>query len=124
MFGKIPYGFDGQPEFSDGEVRKIRQKDKEWYVYDLSYRLEEETEIMIRGVTSVSDAKKSFRITMRLAFIILPVLVIVEAFIGYRFTRRTLLPVKKITETVQGNTGGCGFVQKSRIDGRTDLLQR
>ena len=101
LFGKVPYGFDGQPDFSDGEVRKIRQKDKEWYVYDLSYRLEEKTEIMIRGVTSVSDAEESFRITMRLAFIILPVLVIVEAFIGYRFTRRTLLPVKKITETVQ-----------------------
>ena len=37
LFGKIPYGFDGQPEFSDGEVRKIRQKDKEWYVYCLLY---------------------------------------------------------------------------------------
>ena len=33
--------------------------------------------------------------------IILPLLVILTGIIGYRFTRRTLLPVQKITETVK-----------------------
>ena len=40
-------------------------------------------------------------VTLRFALILLPALVIVTAFIGYRFTRRTLMPVKKITDTVR-----------------------
>lgn len=101
LYGKVPYGFDEQPEFSDGEIRRIREKNREWYVYDLSYRPEKGKTVYIRGITSVTDAEESFRITLRFSMIILPLLAGVEAFIGYRFTRRTLLPVKKITETVQ-----------------------
>ena len=97
LYGKVPYGFDEQPEFSDGEIRRIREKNREWYVYDLSYRPEKGKTVYIRGITSVTDAEESFRITLRFSMIILPLLAGVEAFIGYRFTRRTLLPVKKIT---------------------------
>lgn len=101
LYGKVPYGFDEQPEFSDGNLRKIREGRQEWYVYDISYRPEAGTNIFIRGVTSVTDAEESFHITLRFAAVILPLLTAVMAFIGYRFTRRTLLPVKKITATVQ-----------------------
>lgn len=101
LYGKIPYGFDSQPEFADGRTRSITEGDTEWYVYDMSFRLAEGYTVYIRGVTSVTDAEESFRVTVRFALILLPALVIVTAFIGYRFIRRTLMPVKKITDTVR-----------------------
>ncbi len=101
LYGKVPYGFDSQPEFSDGQTRSITEGNTEWYVYDMSFRLAEDHTVYIRGITSVTDAEASFTVTLRFALILLPGLVIVTAFIGYRFTRRTLLPVKKITDTVR-----------------------
>ena len=101
LYGKVPHGFDLQPEFSDGEMRTIRDGSREWYVYDISFRLSAEQTVYVRGVTSVTDAEESFTVTLRFALILLPMMVMATAFIGYRFTRRTLLPVKKITRTVQ-----------------------
>ena len=102
LYGKIPRGFDEQPEFADGEVRQIKDgtKKNEWYVYDLFYRPGEGTEIYVRGVASVTEAEESFRMILRMAFILLPLLAAATAFVGYRFTRRTLRPVKDITDTV------------------------
>lgn len=101
LYGKIPYGFDVQPSFVDGEMRTIRDQNLKWYVYDISYRPEKGTDLYIRGIVSVSDAEEGIRITIRLALILFPALAVIEVLIGYRFTRKTLLPVKKITETVQ-----------------------
>ena len=39
LYGKIPYGFDAQPEVIDGQVQRIRDQGKDWYVYDMSFRL-------------------------------------------------------------------------------------
>ena len=39
LYGKVPYGFNQSPEISDGETRTIRDGNKEWYVYDMSFRL-------------------------------------------------------------------------------------
>ena len=38
LYGRIPHGFTAQPEISDGEMRRIRDGNQEWYVYDLSFR--------------------------------------------------------------------------------------
>ena len=49
----------------------------------------------------MTRAENSMTITIRFAAILLPLLVVLTGIVGYRFTRRTLLPVTKITETVQ-----------------------
>ena len=56
---------------------------------------------MVRGIISITDSEESFRITLRLALICLPFLVILTAVLGYFMTRRTLRPVAHITETVR-----------------------
>lgn len=101
MYGRIPYGFPQQPELSDGEMRTIRDGNREWYVYDMSYRLSGDRTVYVRGITSVTDAEESFTVTVRFALIILPLMVLLTAVIGYRFTRRTLAPVRRITDTVR-----------------------
>ena len=101
MYGRIPHGFTQQPELADGEIRTIRDGNREWYVYDMSYRLSEDRTVYVRGITSITDAEESFTVTVRFALVLLPLMVLATAVIGYRFTRRTLAPVRQITDTVR-----------------------
>ena len=101
MYGRIPHGFAQQPELADGEMRTIRDGNREWYVYDMSYRLSEDRTVYVRGITSITDAEESFTVTVRFALVLLPLMVLATAVIGYRFTRRTLAPVRQITDTVR-----------------------
>lgn len=101
LYGKVPYGFNALPQIEDGRTRTIRDGDIDWYVYDMSFRLAENYTVYIRGVTSLTDAEEGYMVTTRFALILLPVLIVLTAGIGYRFTRRTLLPVKEITRTVR-----------------------
>ena len=112
LFGRIPYGFSLHPDFSDGQIQTLPDAEKQWYIYDLSYRLDGYGLVFVRGISSVTDAESSFRITLRFAVIVLPLLVVLTAVIGYLFTRRTLRPVRRITETVR------------QIQGDQDLSRR
>ena len=112
LFGRIPYGFSLHPDFSDGQIQTLSDAEKQWYIYDLSYRLNGYGLVFVRGISSVTEAESSFRITLRFAVIVLPLLVVLTAVIGYLFTRRTLRPVRRITETVR------------QIQGDQDLSRR
>ena len=101
LYGKIPYGFDQSMDFRDGQVRRQKTGSVEYYVLDMSYAPEENVNLMVRGIISITDAEGSFRITLRLALICLPLLVVLTAVLGYFMTRRTLRPVAHITETVR-----------------------
>lgn len=101
LYGRIPHGFTGEPDISDGELRQIRDGNLEWYVYDISFRMEDGRTVYVRGITSVTDAEESFNVTVRFALILFPGMALITGIIGYRFTRRTLLPVKRITDTVK-----------------------
>ena len=97
---------------ADGQIQTLSDAEKQWYIYDLSYRLNGYGLVFVRGISSVTDAESSFRITLRFAVIVLPLLVVLTAVIGYLFTRRTLRPVRRITETVR------------QIQGDQDLSRR
>ena len=101
LYGRIPYGFDLNPEFSDSQLQTLTDSSQRWYVFDLAHRISGYGLVYIRGISSVTDAESSFRITIHFAMIVLPLLVVLTAVIGYLFTRRTLGPVRRITETVQ-----------------------
>lgn len=139
MYGRIPHGFNSQPELSDGEMRTIHDGSREWYVYDMSYRISESETVYIRGITSITDAEESFTVTVRFALILLPLMVLATALIGYRFTRRTLAPVRQITDTVRsiradadltrrvglaGTGGGTDADSRAGDDGETDADER
>lgn len=101
MYGRVPYGFGKQPDLEEGEMRTVRDEGREWYVYDMEHVLSNEQTVYIRGVLSITDAAESFTVAVRFALVILPLMVLATAVIGYRFTRRTLAPVRKITDTVR-----------------------
>ena len=101
LYGRIPYGFDLKPDFSDGQLQTLSDSGRQWYVFDLAHRISGYGLVYIRGISSVTEAESSFWITLRFAMIVLPLLVVLTAVIGYLFTRRTLRPVRRITDTVQ-----------------------
>lgn len=101
LYGRIPYGFHTQTEIQNDQLQTIDDGSTKWYVLDEEYRLEEYGAVVVRGIVSVTNAENSMRITMHFAAIVLPLLVIFTAFLCYHFIRRTLLPVREITRTVQ-----------------------
>lgn len=101
LYGKIPYGFDQSMAFLDGQVQRQETERVEYYVLDMSYAPKDNMNLMVRGIISITDAEESFRITLRLALVFLPLLVVLTAVLGYFMTRRTLRPVAHITETVR-----------------------
>ena len=101
LYGKIPPGLEQAPQFEDGKIQTVKSGTEQWYVYDVQYEMENGQEFYIRGVVSVAETQKEFLIAVRFAVILLPLTVILTALMGYRLIRRTLLPVRQMTETVQ-----------------------
>lgn len=101
LYGKVPPGLEQAPQFEDGKIRTVKSGTEQWYVYDVQYEMENGQEFYIRGVVSVTETQKEFLIAVRFAVILLPLTVILTVLIGYRLIRRTLLPVRQMTETVQ-----------------------
>lgn len=102
LYGKIPYGFDNSAPFEDGNIRKITNSDgTQFYLMDMIYYVPDYGVVDIRGITSITAAEANFTTIVRLAMILLPLLVILTAILGYFMTGRTLRPVKQMTETVE-----------------------
>ena len=101
LYGKVPPGLEQAPQFEDGKIQTVKSGTEQWYVYDVQYEMENGQEFYIRGVVSVTETQKEFLIAVRFAVILLPLTVILTALIGNRLIRRTLLPVRQMTETVQ-----------------------
>lgn len=101
LYGKVPPGLEQDTQFEDGKIQMVKSGTEQWYVYDVQYEMENGQEFYIRGVVSVTETQKEFLIAVRFAVILLPLTVILTALIGYRLIRRTLLPVRQMTETVQ-----------------------
>ena len=101
LYGRIPYGFNTDRELRDGQLWTLSSSGAHWYVYDVRFDLENYGPVFIRGISSVAAAETSTAVTLRFAGILLPLMAAVTAFIGYRMSRRALLPVRRITETVQ-----------------------
>lgn len=101
LYGKVPYGFDNSAVFEDGTVREYSADGADFYIMDLFYQVKDYGAVVIRGVTSITDAEASFRFAIRLAAILMPLLTVLMAAMGYLMARRTLRPVSRVTETVR-----------------------
>ena len=101
LYGRVPAGFPGQPAFENDSLRTVQDRSQRFYVFDLEQKVEGYGDVWIRGTASVTRAENSFTVTLRFALALLPMLAAVMIFLSYRFVRRALLPVRRITDTVQ-----------------------
>lgn len=123
LYGKIPHGFDQVPPFSDGTLQTIKDPQQTWYVFDLAYHLERYGPVCIRGITSATKAEQDFRITLRLTLIFFPLIIGLTILTGYRITRRALLPVQNLTETVLQIQKDADLSRRINLTGPPDHLQ-
>ncbi len=79
LYGKVPYGFDNSAVFEDGTVREYSADGADFYMMDLFYQVKDYGAVVIRGVTSITDAEASFRFAIRLAAILMPLLTVLMA---------------------------------------------
>ena len=101
LYGRIPAGFGGQPDFEHDILRTVREGQETFYVFDMEQRIQGYGSVYIRGITSVTRAENSFTVTLRFALILLSGLAVVMILLSYFFVRRALLPVRRITDTVK-----------------------
>lgn len=98
--GRIPYEFTLNVPLGEG-LRRLTQGGISWYIWDTSSNIEGYGKVYVRGITSITEAESSLRVTLRLSVILFPLLVVLAASLGYFFVSRTLRPVSRITSTAR-----------------------
>ena len=99
--GVAPDDFPDNLSFKDEEMRKVKAGGKSFFVYDRLLKRKHYVNIWLRGVTSADTAAvfPAVGTTMKIIFIILPLLVILALAGGFRMTRRALKPLGDIADT-------------------------
>lgn len=85
-------------ELIDDEITKIKIDDNVYYVYDIFIDNSEFTDIWLRGVITLDDKVVVSNIYY-LAFIILPIIVIISAIGSYKISKKAFEPITKIVNT-------------------------
>lgn len=101
IYGKIPHGFMDIPPMQEGQLRTLQDSGTRWYVYDSSADIEGYGKLYVRGIVSVTRAEESITIFLRFTLILLPLMVLLTAFIGYRFTKRVMRPLYAAARTAE-----------------------
>lgn len=101
IYGKIPHGLTHIPTMEEGNLRTLQDSGTKWYVYDSSAKIEGYGKVYVRGIVSVTKAEESMAIFLRFTLVLLPLMVFLTAFIGYRFTKRVMKPVYAAANTAK-----------------------
>lgn len=112
--GSLPRDIIQEIPFVPEQVRKIRDSDREFYVYDHLMDEENFNDVWIRGITTadLAESDPAVAFMLKLFVICLPLLILSAATGGYAITSRLFRPVSRITETA------------GRIEAGTDLSRR
>lgn len=93
--GIYPDNFPTDVPFFDEKVQQVRTSEGGFYVYD---SLDED--IWIRGILSFSPTAMFMRNLLRISTLLLPLMIFLIAFIGYRMIKKSLYPIYTISNTV------------------------
>lgn len=101
LYGKTPKGFAVGTSFADRQLQTVESYGVEWYAYDQREAVDEYGDIWIRAVMSADAIKQTYGSMLHIAGLLLPVLVLLSAAVGYMLTQRALRPVRQITQTAE-----------------------
>ena len=121
--GAGPSDFDGAVEFHNGEIRSVSVDNQPWLVYDL-YLADNNGGVWLRGITSADNNFSAARVITILALIILPVLVVITAVIGWLIARHAFKPVRQITDTVDAINDGDDLTARIGLHRGRDEIHR
>lgn len=113
--GIVPDEFPKKLEFIDERIDKISTDEENWFVNDKKVEMDDGTVIWIRGIHPYSSILLVMQRISLVLCIVLPILAIFTACIGYRMIRSSLSPINAIVETA--NT----ITSSSHLSGRIQL---
>ncbi|WP_290773518.1 HAMP domain-containing sensor histidine kinase [Anaerofustis sp.] len=101
--GNVPSDIDLKHlSYSDG-FNEYKGNSNNWYVYDKMTNIDE---VFIRGYMSISTIETFNTFIIKIFIIIIPILLIISALVGYFITKRTLSPIDKIVDTAINISNG------------------
>lgn len=121
--GAGPSDFEGAAEFHNGEIRSVSVDNQPWLVYDL-YLADSNGGVWLRGITSADNNFSAAHVITILALIILPVLVVITAVIGWLIARHAFKPVRQITDTVDAINDGDDLTARIGLHRGRDEIHR
>lgn len=98
--GNIPFEFENM-SFEDETVRAITSNNEKYLVYDRKITLRDGTENWVKGVRNISNELKAVNSTASTDLMLILLLIAAAAIGGYYIVRRSLEPVRKISETAK-----------------------
>lgn len=124
LYGRIPPDFDSTTPFLKENVRKFTTTQNVWYVYDHLDTVKGYGNLWIRGIASQTQGDNAIRILLGLSLILLPVFVLCVAIGGYSITRKTLLPLSKMTETTKHISSGTDLNKRIHLGKGNDEVHQ
>lgn len=110
--GILPDGFPTGVRFENGSVQKVQVGEDNWFFSDKRTEMPDGSEIWIRGIHSYSPIVMMVRRLTTLLCIMLPLLIVFTAFVGYRMIHRCLSPIRTITQTANEITSSSSLSKR------------
>lgn len=97
--GFVPDIFPSDVPFQDNTLQEVNDGEDKWFLYDRKTTMPDGNNYWIRGVYSVSSINVMMQRFTTLLAVLLPILMIITAFVGYRMINRSLQPINAIHQT-------------------------
>ena len=101
LYGNMPIKLSasGTPNYTN--IKKIKYKGENYYVFDKSLTVSGLEELWLRGVVSQNESTNILYNVVRLSFWLLPALAVLAILGGYIITRRSFLPVEQLAKSAE-----------------------
>lgn len=122
LYGRLPSSFDRTLPFSYGEIRTVNDGEHTQYVLDRIWDAGKGNKVTVRGVLSAMGSENAFDTIIKFAMIILPVLTLLAATVGYLITKHAFKPVKQIAESAEAISNGDDLTKRIGLGNGKDEI--
>ena len=101
LAGQIPVTYQSEVPFENGIIRTVTSEDTEYFVLDFWLAADWNHGVWLRGLAEAPDTSALSKNLLMIAFLALPVFIILAGWGSYHITRRTFRPLDHITATAE-----------------------
>lgn len=101
LYGQSPNKVEVSLPYKDYGLEKVEIKGREYYIYDRLFSVEPFPVFWLRGIIEVQKDSDVINSIFLIAFILLPIIIIVAAIGSYQLSKKALYPIEKIIATAQ-----------------------
>jgi signal transduction histidine kinase len=122
--GYAPYAELENESFINGGIRSITIADEEYLVYDKLVSFNRYEDIWVRGVVMAGGGAATSTAVHQAIWFALPLLIVSASAGGYLIARRSLRPIRRISETAEKIGRSGDLSRRIEMDGSGDELNQ